>query len=283
MIRSRSVTSTPGKDHVSDRIAVIVQARMSSSRLPGKVLRPLAGAPSILRMMERVARIRHADHRLVATSIDSSDDILAHTCEQHGIVVSRGPLHDVLGRMVAAMPPDANVVVRLTGDCPLVDPAIVERHIEIFLAEQPGAEYVTNAATRTMPRGLDVEVVSRDTLLRAHAEATEPSDREHVLPWVRRHMRLRAVTQPVDLSALRWTLDTMTDYQTISAIYGALHAAKPDFSSLDVYRLLVDRPDLIQIEGHASPSSSERARWVTRIQQHSSSDTTVSGAAGRDK
>lgn len=247
------------------RVAVVVQARMSSTRLPGKVLLPLAGAPLVARMMERVARVSRATLRVVATSDRPDDDRLADVCREHGIAVARGPLDDVLARFLRAVPPDHDTVVRLTADCPLVDPALVDRHVEVFLRERPRAEYVTNAVERSFPDGLDVEVVSRDLLVRADREPLEPHDREHVLTWARRNARIEPVRQAVDLSALRWTLDTPADYEAISEIFESLYPERPDFDSGDVYRLLARRPELIRVEGREALEPAERATWVERI------------------
>jgi spore coat polysaccharide biosynthesis protein SpsF len=252
----------------SSRVAVVVQARMSSTRLPGKVLRPLAGAPALARMMERVARVSLAQSIVVATSDRADDDPLAEMCGAHGIPISRGPLDDVLARFVQAVPPEFDTVVRLTGDCPLIDPALVDRHVELFLRDRSRSRYVTNAVERTFPDGLDVEVVARDLLVRAEREADSAFDREHVLTWAREHARLEPVTQPSDLSALRWTLDTSADYDAISAIYEALYPECPEFSSGDVYRLLVRRPELIRIEGRDELDPRERTSWVDRIRAH---------------
>lgn len=252
----------------SPRVAVVVQARMSSTRLPGKVLRPLAGAPALARMMERVARVSLAHSTVVATSDRADDDPLVEMCEARGILVSRGPLDDVLARVLRAVPPDFDTVVRLTGDCPLVDPALVDRHVETFLRARPRSEYVTNAVVRTYPDGLDVEVVSRDLLVRAEREAATAYDREHVLTWAREHARMEPLTQSADLSALRWTLDTPRDYDAISGIYAALYPERPEFSSGDVYRLLVRRPELIRVEGTDELDPGERISWVGRIRAH---------------
>jgi spore coat polysaccharide biosynthesis protein SpsF len=246
-----------------DTVVVVIQARMSSTRLPGKVLAPLAGRPAILRLVERVRRIRRASRHVVATSEDRSDDPLALTCAEHGVPCVRGSLNDVLGRVVTAIPDGCEVVVRLTGDCPLMDPALVDHHIARYEAAGSGVSYVTNAVSRTYPDGLDVEVVSRGILEEADRMATAPSDREHVTPWVQRHSAMVAVTQQVDLSALRWVLDTPSDYEALSGVYDALYPATPGFDSTAVYRLLLQRPDLIRVAGGVSVEEQmERVRGL---------------------
>jgi len=249
-------------------IGVVIQARMSSRRMPGKVLAPLAGEPALVRMLERVALVRNVDGRVVATSTDSADDPVAEVCARHGLACVRGPLDDVLSRFLLAAPPEWEGVVRLTGDCPLVEPALVERHVDLYLRERPKAEYVTNAVVRTMPDGLDVEVVSRRLLEEADRNAVSEYDREHVTPWVRRRARALTITQEVDLSALRWTLDTEHDYRMIAAVYDELHAANPAFGSSEVYRLLLRRPELINLSDADAPRGATRADWRARIETH---------------
>jgi len=241
---------------------------MTSTRLPGKVLADLAGAPAIARMMERVARVRLASRAMVATSDDPSDDAVARVCADRGIECARGPLADVLGRFVRVAPEECDVVVRLTGDCPLVDPATVDRHVSVFLESRPEAEYVSNAVVRTMPGGLDVEVFSREILLRASRETSEPYDREHVTPWIQRNARARPVTQAVDLSALRWDLDTAADLSFVSWVYGELYPSSPAFTSVDVYRLLSRHPDRIWFDSTDLPDEEERAILRERIERH---------------
>ncbi len=250
------------------RVAVVVQARMSSVRMPGKVLAPLAGEPALQKMMDRVARMRTADERIVATSTDPADDPVAELCARLGLDCTRGPLDDVLARFVEAVPAGAEVVVRLTGDCPLIDAAIADRHVETFLREGTETDYVTNAVERTMPDGLDVEVFSRALLERAHRQATGPFDREHCTPWIRRHARLRSVTQPIDLSDLRWTLDTPADHRVIAAIYAELDPVDPSFDSGEVYRLLLRRPELIHVRGEGELSHERRSRLQELIETH---------------
>ncbi|MDX1387850.1 MAG: glycosyltransferase family protein [Acidobacteriota bacterium] len=250
------------------RVAVVVQARMSSRRLPGKVLAPLAGAPALVRMMERVARVRGVERPVVATSTDPSDDRIVDVCARHEIACVRGPLDDVLGRFLLAAPAGCGIVVRLTGDCPLIDPGLVERHIEVFRREQPWIEYVSNAVVRTMPDGLDVEVVSRRILEEADRQAVSDHDREHVTPWVRRRARSLAVTQEIDLAELRWTLDTPSDLAVIAEVYAELYETEPRFDSVDIYRLLVRRPELIHVAGATTPPDAARAEWRRRIEAH---------------
>ena len=250
------------------RVAVIVQARMSSVRMPGKVLAPLGGEPALRRMMQRVERMRTADRIVVATSVDPGDDPVAELCSHWGLACVRGPLNDVLARFIGALPTDCEVVVRLTGDCPLIDPAIADRHVEAFVRERSDTDYVTNAVRRTMPDGLDVEVVSREILERAHREATSAFDREHCTPWIRRNGRVRHVTQTIDLSELRWTLDTPRDHEVISTIYEQLDSVDPAFGSTEIYRLLLRHPDLIHVQGQANPTPAERDRWCARIEEH---------------
>lgn len=255
-------------------VAVIVQARSSSRRLPGKVLEPLAGRPSIARMLERVARMRTPADLVVATSDRADDDALASVVGELGVRVVRGPLDDVLARFVRALPDGAETVVRLTGDCPLIDPEIVDHCIALHRAHRARDPYVSNAAIRTQPDGLDVEVVSRRRLIEADRQATDPADREHVLPHVRRTAPWIAVGQRVDLSDLRWTLDTPADYRSLRALFEALGVDERGtaFTTRDVYALLVERPELIHLadttDASAGRDDERRADAVARIRNH---------------
>ena len=234
-------------------ILAIVQARMSSSRLPGKVLRPLTGSPMILRQIERLRRARRIDSLVVATSDDRSDDDLADVLAAAGVALFRGPLDDVLARYVGALDAfgPAEHVVRLTGDCPLADwtviDAVIARHLET------GADYTADTwGRRTFPKGLDADVVKSAVLRQAHAEATAPFDREHVLPFVYGRpdrYRLQGLTQEADEGEVRWTVDLPDDYAFVSAVYDALYPVEPAFSSDDVRRLVRSRPDLANYGG----------------------------------
>ena len=234
-------------------ILAIVQARMSSSRLPGKVLRPLTGSPMILRQIERLRRARRIDSLVVATSDDRTDDVLADVLAAAGVALFRGSLDDVLARYVGALDAfgPADHVVRLTGDCPLADwtviDAVIARHLET------GADYTADTwGRRTFPKGLDVDVVTSAALREAHAEATDPYDREHVLPFIYGRpgrFHLEGLTQDADEGEVRWTVDVADDYAFVSAVYDALYPANPAFGSDDVRRLVRSRPDLADYGG----------------------------------
>ncbi len=206
------------------RTVAIIQARMSSSRLPGKVLMEIAGRPAILFMCARVARARSVDAICVATSVDPSDDALAACVAEAGIAVHRGSLDDVLDRFAgAARAHEAAIAVRLTGDCPLIDPELIDEAAGMIAGG--GFDYASNSDPPTFPDGLDVEAMTMAALATACAEAKLGSEREHVTPFIRNHPeRFRAghVRAPVDLSALRWTVDYPDDLALIRALAGGV-------------------------------------------------------------
>ncbi|MCC6993610.1 MAG: glycosyltransferase family protein [Deltaproteobacteria bacterium] len=232
---------------MSSRVVIIVQARMSSSRLPGKVLMPLAGRPALVRLMERMYEVSGAAEALVATSVAPSDDAVTELCAREGIRCQRGSLDDVLLRYhSAARAASADVVVRITGDCPLHDPAVIDECIGLYHVDKQHVAYVSNVDERTYPDGLDVEVASFAALDQAQRSARSRFEREHVTPWIRRHCRKRSMVQAVDLSDLRWTLEHREDYQVIAAIYDALaNDSVPPFGARAIYQLLLHRPNLI--------------------------------------
>lgn len=232
-------------------ILAILQARLSSTRLPGKVLLPLAGAPMILRQVERVRRSHRLDALVVATSDEAGDDRLAGVLSQAGVDVHRGPLDDVLARFIGALEarPAAHVV-RLTGDCPLTDPDVIDATIAHHLAA--GADYTNNRYDpHGWPKGQDVEVVRTSSLRQA---ATQPTalGREHVTWDVRNRpdlYRLARLDPPVDEGEVRWTVDTADDYAFVEAVFDGLYPANPTFSSDDVRDFVRQRPDLAMLGG----------------------------------
>ncbi|MDZ4374992.1 MAG: glycosyltransferase family protein [Phenylobacterium sp.] len=219
----------------------VLQARMSSSRLPGKVLAPILGQPMIARQVERLRRARRIDELVVATSVDPSDDPLAEACADLGVTVFRGPLQDVLSRFCQVLEarPQARAMVRLTADCPLADwtliDALIERH------HDTGADYTSNnLPERTYPHGLDAEIVRPAALLRAGREATDPYEREHVMPFLYRRPdehRLVGVSRSPSLAHLRWTVDYPEDLAFVREVYRRLYPSKPAFGVEDIVAL----------------------------------------------
>jgi spore coat polysaccharide biosynthesis protein SpsF len=235
-------------------IIAILQARMSSTRLPGKVLRPLAGAPMILRQVERLRRCRRIDTLVVATSAERSDDVLAEICTRAPVAAYRGDLEDVLGRYIGALDEfgeDARHVVRLTADCPLCDPGLIDAVIDRHL--QTGADYTANTwGGRTFPKGLDADIVKTAALREAAAEAVDPYEREHVLPFIYHRPErysLQGLAQDADEGEVGWTVDTPADYEFVSAVSDGLYSDNPAFSSDDVRAFVRGRPNLANLGG----------------------------------
>ncbi|MEW5943436.1 MAG: glycosyltransferase family protein [Pseudomonadota bacterium] len=234
------------------KILAILQARFSSTRLPGKVLKPILGKPMLRHQIERIRRARRIDKLMVATSAHPSDDALQKLCAEAGITCHRGSLDDVLDRFYqAARTQGVEYVVRLTGDCPLADPAVIDRVVDACL--ESGADYASNVFPPTYPDGLDVEVFRFAALERAWREGRLPSEREHVTPYIHQHPELFRqvnVSQENDLSALRWTVDNPADFEFVREVYEALYPHNPAFATADILDLLARRPELGKINTH---------------------------------
>jgi len=224
----------------------VLQARMSSTRLPGKVMRTLLGEPMIGRQIERIRRAQLVDELVIATSTDPADDVLAEYAASLGVPVVRGPLDDVLARFTAVIDEfQPDIVVRLTADCPLTSPAVIDLVISRFLDE--GADYCSNTLQATYPDGLDVEVVRPSALLAVASVTEDAAEREHVTLGVYRRadqFALANVSGETDLSDLRWTVDTAEDFAFVEQVYTALYADDPCFDMKDVLQLLEERPAL---------------------------------------
>jgi glutamate-1-semialdehyde 2,1-aminomutase len=232
--------------HAMTNILAILQARVSSSRLPGKVLKPILGKPMLGRQIERVLQSRRIDQLVIATSTEPSDDDLESLCRQISIPCFRGSLNDVLDRFYqAAKIWKPQHVIRLTGDCPLIDPEIIDAAINYYLAG--GYDYASNAVQPTFPDGLDVEVFRFSALEQAWKEATLPSQREHVTPFIHQQperFRIGHYRNVNDLSHLRWTVDEPEDFDLVTKIYEAFYPIHPEFRMQDVLLLLQQRPEL---------------------------------------
>jgi len=241
-------------------VVAIVQARMTSTRLPGKVLMPIAGRAMLSWQLERMRRARTLDRIVVATTTLASDDAVVALCEAEHCDVTRGSETDVLSRYVhAARLFDAATVVRLTSDCPLMDPALIDQAVQRFA--DTGCDYLSNMLQPTYPYGLAVEVMKRQALLAAGDEATDPQEREHVTPfiyWRPQRFRLQSLAMSPDLSHHRWTVDTPQDFELVSRILAALYQRQPDFGIADVLALLEQHPEWVKINAHVEQKAVNR-------------------------
>jgi len=228
-------------------IVAVVQARMGSTRLPGKVLADIAGHPMLWHVLNRTRRARLLDEVVTATSTEASDVPVALFCEQEKNPCFRGSEDDVLDRYYrAAQAYQASVVVRITADCPLIDPAVVDEVIDVYL--KGDYDYVTNTAPPSFPDGLDTEVFSFQALERAWHEAMRQSEREHVTPYIRTHpelFRMGNVASEEDLSGMRWTVDKPEDLEFVRAVYE--HANGMLFNMEHVIDLLKRHPEFLEI------------------------------------
>lgn len=233
-------------------ILAVLQARMSSTRLPGKVLMPIVREPMIVRQIERVARARRVDKLVVATSDRPEDDAIEAAVRREGIAVFRGSLENVQQRFVGALDAHpAEHVVRLTADCPLADPELIDATVDLHLAR--GADYASNTPDgRAFPKGTDVEVMTAAALRRVAAEATTKEAFEHVTwdLWNRpdRWTCAWLACEP-DQGAVRWTVDRPDDYAFVAAVYDALYPKNRAFTSDDVRAFVRSRPDLADYGG----------------------------------
>lgn len=234
------------------QIVAIIQARMSSSRLPGKVLKEIAGVSMLEWVVKRANRASLLDSVVVATTTDPSDDPLAALCAEKGIPCYRGSLYDVLDRYYqAARHFQADIVIRLTADCPFIDPNVIDHTVREFLSA--GVDFAANRLPppwhRTYPIGLDVEVCSFTALERTWKEASEPFEREHVMPYLydqEGRFSILLVDNDPDYGSYRWTVDTPEDLDLIRQVVQYFQN-KDDFSWLDVLDLFQKHPELLKI------------------------------------
>lgn len=246
------------------RVVAIVQARTGSTRLPGKVLQDLGGRSMLARVIRRTLRAECLDDVVIATTSSEQDDPVVAEARRLGVPWFRGNEHDVLDRyFAAAEAARAELVVRVTSDCPMIDPALIDRVVAAFLTERPN--YASNFLERTYPRGLDNEVVSFDDLARAWCEAKRPYQRVHVTPYFYENpdlFRLLAVTHDCDLSQHRWTVDTPDDLRFVRAVF---HRFGDDdgFTWQEVLQLLEAEPRLVAINRHVRQKGLQDERLGT--------------------
>jgi spore coat polysaccharide biosynthesis protein SpsF len=235
------------------RIVAILQARVGSTRLPGKVLMDLGGEPMLARVVNRVQRARTLSQVVVATTNEPRDDAVAALAAQRGWAWFRGSTDDVLDRFYhAALAHQADVVVRVSGDCPLIDPAVIDQIVTLFLDGQPELAFADNRQpAHTFPIGLDAEVMRLDALTRAWHEDANPAWREHVTPYIIRHpelFRQTSLNHPTDLSRHRWTVDTPADFELVQQVYA--HFGQDTFTWAEALALLEAHPEWSALNEH---------------------------------
>lgn len=233
------------------KVLALIQARMGSTRLPGKVLADLVGQPMIARVVYRVRQARSIDELVVVTSHQSTDDLLVSFCSSQGIACFRGSENDVLDRFYqAALPLQPDAVVRITADCPLIDPKVIDQVVSSFHTQR--VDYASNTLRPTYPDGLDTEVFSWAALETAWREAKKTSEREHVTPYIRNSGKFTLLNVESGLDSAmaqeRWTVDEPVDLEFVRAIYCAL-SHRPEFDWRDVLQLLQERSDIVQLQG----------------------------------
>jgi len=233
------------------RVGIISQARMTSTRLPGKVLLPAAGQ-SLLAW--HVQRLRQTELPIfLAITTNAQDDVLADFAAQHDLTVTRGDEHDVLSRYYAcATAHQLDVIVRVTSDCPLIAPELIAEGVRRYLAAQDSRLYLSNALERSYPRGFDFEIFSYEMLAEARARATRPEDREHVTPYLHQNrpgtVHFAHLTRPADASQYRLTVDTPEDFTLVKSLLEEHNAGA--LGAEELIALLEVHPELAAINAH---------------------------------
>lgn len=239
---------------MSKKVVVIIQARMASSRLPGKILKQIGEMPMLAWVVERSQRAMKVDDVVIATTDDPSDDAVAGYCEEQGYTFVRGSMHDVLDRYYqTAKKQGADVIVRLTADCPLIDPEMLDSNIKTFLETDPPLDFAANRLPpphkRTVPIGLDTEICTFDALETAWKEAEETHQREHVMPFFyeqpERFNILHILHEP-DYGDLRWTVDTREDLELVRKIVTHFEG-RDDFSWLEALDLVQSDLEMMNV------------------------------------
>lgn len=227
---------------------------MGSTRLPGKIMKEILGQPLLFYQLERLQRVTTADDILVATTVDGRDDIIVDFCVKQRVKYYRGSEEDVLARYYeAARESGADVIVRVTSDCPLIDAAVVDRVIRSYKENIDKVDYVANTLVRSYPRGQDCEVFPFAVLADIRERTFAPGDREHVTAYIYNHpgrYRLLNVAGEENLSHHRWTVDTPEDFELIRRMIEALYPVKRDFSMGDCLELLKHNPEWLKLNQH---------------------------------
>jgi len=233
---------------MENKVVCIIQTRIGSSRLPGKVLKKIGNKTAVEHVVERIKRISSIDEIIIATTIEERDDLVEEEAKRLGVNFYRGSEDDVLSRYYyAAKEYNGDVIVRVTSDCPLIDSEVSGNVIEFFLNNMDKYDYVSNTLERTYPRGLDTEVFSLKALEKAFKEAEIKRDREHVTPYIWDNPKLFRIYQyknQIDNSNFRWTLDTAEDLELIRKVYDYLKERGNEFTMEEVLGLYKKHPEL---------------------------------------
>ena len=236
------------------KTVIIVQARMTSTRLPGKILKKVLGKSLLEYQIERLGQVKLADEVVIATTINETDEPIVQLCNNLSTPYFRGSQEDVLSRYYeTAKAHQADLIVRVTSDCPLIDPQVIDRVIKFYIDHQTEYDYVSNSLERTYPRGMDTEVFSFNALQEAFLGATALPDREHVTPFIHRQPQrysLASVNYSDNQSHHRWTVDTPEDFELIKRILEAIYPNLPDFTLKDCLNLLQKNPEWLTINAH---------------------------------
>lgn len=254
MIGWEQLNNAASNEELQMKTVIIVQARMTSTRLPGKVLKKVLGKPLLSFQIERMRRVKLADELVIATTTNESDQPLIDLCASLNVPCFRGSEEDVLARYFgAATAYKADAVVRITSDCPVIDPVVIDKVIHFYNDHRPLYDYVSNTLDRSYPRGMDTEVFSADVLSEVFFEAAKPFDREHVTPYIYMNperYKMANVTYKSDESRHRWTVDTVEDYELIKGIIENLYPQNPNFTLEDTLKLIEDNPKWFFINSH---------------------------------
>ena len=227
-------------------ILAIIQARMTSQRLPGKVLMTILEKPMLLHQVERVRRSQLIDEIVVATSRESSDDLVFQACSDHEVSIYRGSLDDVLDRFYQlALTKNPKHVVRITADCPLIDSKIIDQVVDLHI--RGNYDYTSNVYPHSFPDGLDVEIMRFETLKTVWKEASSKEDREHVTSFIVAHphqFQIGRLENSQNLSTLRWTVDNLDDFKFVERVYSKLYPKNKNFNMQDILKAIETDPQL---------------------------------------
>lgn len=237
----------------------IIQARSGSTRLPGKIFKEICGKPMLWHVINRLSYSVQIDNMVIATTTAPEDDSTEKFCIENKIEYYRGSVENVLSRYCeAALQSGAEIIIRITSDCPLIDPAIIDRMLEQFISSGQTIDYMSNVVERTFPRGLDTEIMTFDSLSKAAKEAVSSFDREHVTPYIYNNPDRFKVTNfknEKDYSRYRWTVDTIEDFNLITQIYNELYVPNKLFLLDDIIDLMNRKPELNKINENIKQKS----------------------------